>query len=487
MLNGDIIFSDKRQARGKFSQQGSFTFQNTLRRPLLAQLRLYERMWRQDLTIKSAVQARTQWLLGTIGEVEHPDKEIAAFLNNNIKELQQENGRSWTDILEVIEQTTYWSGFSASEIMFDLKFGALYLKDILTYHPTSIVIHADKKGQLVHGKETIDGVRRSGIWQLSTGPLSKEVHLDLWKVIYLANESDYGNYYGRSLIGASYKWHRLKEALIDMMAANLDKSGNKMLWVRMPSYPTDEVRVSPTTGEEAFINSIELVKEQFEAAEGIPEVVFLPYQQSDIKPEIGSETLQDQVGDTFIKAIEYADHQSIKHIIPSFLLGSNMTGSDSQNSIKVERQVELFTNSIEMDRSRLCNALVRKVFQPLMEWNFSRASTKVPPTFARVYSDRSEDRVATMQMIKGLVESAVLNPRSDEDYRKIMQMLRLGTRERTKDDKLFIQQMLITPREKNPRPDDVGPSGSGSPGRTTGSRPKQIDKKETPAPAKKDS
>jgi hypothetical protein len=478
MLNGDVIFKDKRQAKGKFKQQGSFTFQNTIRRPLLAQIRLYERMWRQDLTIKAALQARTQWLISTIGEVIHPDKEVAAFLNNNIKDIQQENGRSWNDILEVIEETTYWGGFSASEVMFDLKFGSLYLSDVLTYHPSSIVIHADKDGRLVHGKPTIDGVRKSGIWQLATGPRSREVHLDMWKVIYLANESDYGNHYGRSLISASYKWHRLKEALIDMMAANLDKAGNKMLWIRMPSYPTDEIRISPTTGEETYINSLELVKEQFEAAEGIPEVVFLPYQQSDIKPEVGGEILQDQIGDLFIKAIEYADHQSVKHIIPPFLLSGSFFAEGSKDPMKHERQIELFTNSIEADRSRLCTALIKKVLYPLMEWNFNRSSIKVPPTFARIYSDRSEDRVSTMQMVKGLVEAAVLNPRNEEDYRKIMQMLRFGTRERTKDDMKFIDEVLIEPRRKNPRPEDVGPKGSGSAGRSTGSKPKQIDKKD---------
>lgn len=477
MISGDVIFKDKRQARGKFKQQGSFTFQNTIRRPLLSQIRLYERMWRQDLTIKSALQARTQWLLGTIGEVIHPDKEIAEFLNNNILELEQENGRAWNDILEVIEETTYWSGFSASEIMFDLNFGSLYLNDVLTYHPSSIVLHADKDGRLTHGNPTIDGIRKSGIWQLATGPQTREVHLDMWKVVYLANESDFGNYYGRSLISASYKWHRLKEALIDMMAASLDKAGNKMMWIRMPSYPTDEIRISPMSGEETFINSLELVKEQFEAAEGIPEVIFLPYQQSDIKPEVGSEVLQEQVGDLFIKAIEYADHQSIKHIIPSFLLSGTFYSEGHKDPVKNERQIELFTNSIEADRSRLCRALIKKIFHPLIEWNFNRSSSKVPPSFARVYSDRSEDRVATMQMVKGLVEAAVLNPRNEEDYRKIMQMLRLGTRERTEDDMKFIEEILIEPRKKNPRPDDVGPKGSGSAGRSTGSRPKQVDKK----------
>lgn len=476
---GDIRYSSKKDLRGKFTQQGTFAFQNTIKRPHQSQLRLYERMWRQDLTIKSAIQARIQWLISTIGAIEHPDKNVAQFLNYNIKQLEDLNGRSWTNILEVMLQTMYWSGYSDSEILFQLKDGTLYLEDIVTYHPSTIMIVTDKKGKLTHNLASFNGYYKSGIHQLSSSPEFQHKHLDLWKMIHLNNEADYGNYYGRSLIGASYKWYRLKEALIDMMASALDRLGTKLTWVRMPSYKTEELRVDPQTGEELPITSLQLVMEQFENADGPPDVLFLPFQQSELKPEIGTESLQDQIGDLYIKAIEYADHQSVKHIIPSFLLSSTqyLSSASQGGEIQNERQIELFMNSIEADRNLLLTTLIKKVFMPIMSWNFSSSSTKVAPTFSRVYSDRSEDRLATMQMIKGLVESAVLNPRSDEDYTKIMQMLRLGIRERTDDDKKFIEEMLIAPRKKDPRPSDVGPKGSGRPGRSTGNKSKQISKK----------
>lgn len=477
-MKTDIKYDSKKQARGKFTQQGSFAYQNTIHRPLLSQMRLYERMWRQDLTIKSALQARAQWLLGTIGEIQHPDKEIAAFLNSNIKQLEDTNGRSFQNCLEVMIQTKYWAGSSVSEINFDLKFGSLYLNDFVTYHPKSIVIYADKKGNLVHGKATPDGYHKSGIWQLASGFYQKEKHLDLWKLIHLTNESDFGNYYGRSLIAPSYKWSRLKEALIDMMAGSLDKLGNRMLWVKVPSFATDETRINPATGEEGFITTLQLVKEQFEESESIPEVIFLPFQDATLNPDVGSESVQDDIGDLFVKAIEYADHQSIKHIIPAFLLTSMAVLDGQEQGSAQERQIELFSNSIELERQALLSNLIKKVFMPIQQWNFNRSSALISPTFSRVYSDRSEDRVATMQMIKGLVESAILNPRNNEDYTKIMQMLRLGTRERTADDLKFIEQILIEPRKKAPKASDVGPKGSGSAGRSTGNKSKQIDKKQ---------
>jgi hypothetical protein len=484
-MNTDIKYKDGRQVRGKLkqqgsyvNQQGSFSYYNTIHRPLLAQMRLYERLWRQDLTIKAALRARTQWLLGTIGEIQHPDKEIAEFHNRNLKQLEDLNGRSFYNCLEVMNETKYWAGNSVSEILFHFSNGKLFLQDLITYHPKSIIIYTDKKGRLVQGKETPDGYHRSGIWQLSSGFYQKEKQLDLWKLVHLTNESDFGNYYGRSLIAPSYKWTRLKEALIDMMSASLYKLGNRVLWVKMPSFPTQEVRVDPSTGEENYITTLQLIKEQFDETEGIPEVIFLPYQQQGTEPEVGSEAIQDPVGDLFVKAIEYADHQSIKHIIPSFLLTSMAVMDGREQEVAQERQIELFTNSIELERQALLSNLIRKIFIPLQQWNFNRAAASIPPTFSRVYSDRSEDRVATMQMIKGLVESAVLNPRNDEDYTKIMQMLRLGTRVRDEDDMKFIEEILIEPRKKQPREGDVGPKGSGSPGRSTGNKSKQISKKQ---------
>lgn len=479
ITSGDITYKNKRALRGKFNQQGGFRYSSLLRRPKQAQLRLFERIWRQDTTIKSAVTSRTLWLLNTIGEVEHPDPEIAEFHNRNIKQLEEENGASWVSRLQTMQETKAWSGFSVSEIMFDLKFGSLYLNDLITYHPSTISIYPDKKGRLVEGRPTFDNFHSSGLWQYATGYGAdfKEKQLSLWKHIHLANESDYSNYYGISLLEPSYVWYRLKEALLDMMAAGLDNEGRRLIWVRMPSYSIGETRVNPSTGEEEAINSLQLVKEQFDASDGVPEVLYLPFQNQDNKPEIGSESIQDSVGDAYMRAIEYADAQSIKHIIPAYLV-SSAADLDQEPNVR-ERQLEMFSNNIEVERSLLISALIKKVFMPIQSWNFNRASAKIPPTFARRYSDRAEDRLATMQTVKGLTENGWLNPFNDIDYIKVMQMLRLDPRERSSEDASYIYDMLIEPRQKkDPRDSDVGPKGSGSSGRSTGNTSKQIAKKE---------
>ena len=464
-LQGDIRYLNKTAARGKFTQVGSFSLTDTIRRPLASRLRLYERMWRQDLTIKTALNTLVNSIVSTIGEINHPDPEIAEFLNNNLRMLEDANGKSWQSCLNTLQTTSFWSGFSVSEVMFTLKFGSLYLEDLATYHPITCQIYPDKKGRLVEGKPTLDGYHRSGIYQTGLNPFNAEVQLPMWKIIYLPNEADYGNYYGRSLIAPSYKWYRLKEALIDMMANALDKLGTRMTYVRMPSYPLNEKRLDPASGEERIITTLELVQEQLEASDGMPDFLFLPQQQADNKAEVGSVPLFDNIGPIFLDAISYADQESTKHILPFFLISDHQHGGKDEHA--KERRMEAYYNMLDTYRRVLTAAVVKKVLVPLVQWNFNRESAQVAPTFNRVYSDRPEDRVATMQMVKGLTETGYLNPKNSCDWDMVRQMLRLSDRKMSEEDINFIMEILINPRQKVPGGDD-GPQGAGKKGRPTG-------------------
>lgn len=467
ILSGDIEYPSKTAARGKFSQRGSFSLTDSVRRPVAARLRLHERMWRQDLTIKAALGTQVNSIVSTIGEVTHPDPEIAEFLNNNLKMLEDIHGRSWHSCLKTLQETSFWAGFSLSEIMFQLKFGSLYLQDILTYHPITCVIYADKKGHLSENASTLDGYHKSGFYQVGLSIASPEVKLPMWKTIYLPNEADYGNHYGRSLISPCYKWYRLKEALIDMMASTLDKLGSKMVTISMPSVELPETRVNPATGEESRITSLQLVREQIQAAEGNPDYLFIPQQMSgEFKSEVKTLSMSENVGDAFLNAIAYVDQESTKHILPFFLISDYQYNSSSDKEVK-ERRMEVYYNTLDSYRNTLTSVLIKKIMVPLIKWNFNRASANIPPEFTRVYSDRPEDRVATMQMVKGLTENGYLNPRNPSDWNMVRQMVRMADRRMDDEDREFIEDVLIKPKQKLPG-DESGPQGAGGRGRPTG-------------------
>jgi hypothetical protein len=468
--SGDINYPNKSSMRGKFKQHGSFTLSDTVRRPLGARLRLFERMWRQDLTIKSAVGIHVNSIVSTIGCLSHPDPEIDDFLDRNLKMLEDEHGKSWQSCLASIQNTTFWAGFSLTEVMFDLKFGSLYLHDLLTYHPVTCAIYPDRKGRITDNQPTMDGYHRSGFYQTGLSPTQAEVRLPMWKTIYLPNEADYGNYYGRSLVAPCYKWHRLKEAMIDMMAEALDKLGDNLLYVTMPSDVLPEKRLDVSTGEEKAITTLTLVKEQLEAADGLPDIFVVPQQRPENKPQVGSVPLSTNVGSAFLDSISYIDQECTKHIIPYFLISDYSSGRAVDREI-IERRMEVYYNMLDNYRKVLTSAVMKKAIMPLVAWNFNRASAKIAPTFNRVYSDRPEDRVATMQMVKGLTENGYLNPRNSADWDMVRQTVRIVNRTKTDDDDKFIKEMLIDPKKKPPgATDQSGPRGTGAKGRPTGDR-----------------
>lgn len=471
-MSVDILYQDKRSAKGKFVQRGGHALFHSVRRIQNVNLRLYEKLARQDLTIRSALNTFENYIISTIGEVTHPDEEIASFLNHNLKTMEDTLGVSWKSAIKTALFTKDWAGYSVSEIIFKLEFGSLTLEDLITYHPSTLTIYTDKKGRLVEGGETLDGYHKSGIYQVSLDSTTSLKKLDLWKVLYLGADTEYGNYYGQSLVAPCYKWQRLKEALIDLMLIYLERAGHRMTWISSIAHPTDQSRIDPSTGDERTITTLDLLREQIEKDDDLKQTLLLPYNVEGSSPEIGSVPLSDLVGNMFLDAIAYADQESVKHIIPYFLISD---GGHSLSASSIERRMEVFYTNKEQAFNSLTTEAIKQVLQPLVKWNFNRESAKIAPSFARIHSDRSEDRVASMQTVKGLTENGYLNPTNSVDWRMVRQMLRLSDRMMTKEDQEWIEEIVINPRQKGGSSESKGgPNGAGKPGRQTGSTTKHI-------------
>ena len=474
LIPGDIEYNDRRKLKKPLKQQGRYNIYFALRRPLAGKLRVYERMVRQDLTIRSAINTWTDSIIGTIGMPVHPDPEIQEFHRNNLKAMEDASGRSWESCLRDIQFTKAWAGFSVSEVCYDLTFGVLSLKDILTYHPSTLVLYPNKQGILTDGEESPDGYHKSGIYQYAVNFAPAETKLDLWKHIYLASDCEYGNHYGQSLVSPSYKWFRLKEVLIEMLITAMNKLGSRVLWVRSMSLPTDERILDPSTGEERFKTTLQQIQEQLESTEGDISHILLPQLTQDHKPEVGSIQMSDNFGDTFLNTLRYVDAESVRHILPYFLI----MDTDSMEAAR-ERRMELFYKSVYNQRKALTNVVVQKCLLPTQKWNFNRESAKIAPTFARVFSDRPEDRVATMQMVTGLTDKGYLNPLHQMDWNMVREMVSLAGREMEQADIDFIMDTIINALQK-PEPSEA--TTKATPGRPKGVS-KPLSKSRPPAKA----
>lgn len=472
---GDVYYQNKRSARGKLVQQGRYPFNNVMKRPRIAQLNLYEGMWRKNVALKRAVTARVNWLLSTIGEVTHSNPAIQDYHRANLKLLEDAHGKCWRKCLEDAIVTMYWAGSSVSEVLYQLKSNAIYLKDILTYHPQNITFFPTKEGLLEEGELSYDGYHQSGVWQLTGAKDGRERQLSMWKHIILCSSADFGNYYGYSAFDPSYQWYRISEAISEMQVEALAKIGSKCTFISMPSYTTNEPYIDPNTGEEKMYTGIEFVKAQWDSQDGLPELLLAPQQDPNNKATVTSLSLTDQVTEVYRNAIDWADGNAVGHIIPPYLIG--VGEARLVEPVVRERQLDAFCNEIDAERELIIGELIKKVFLPAQQLNFTGPEALEPPTFPRLFSDRTEDRVSTMQIIKGLVDCAVFNPFNEDHRATMFQMLKLPYIRLTEDDVDFIYEMLVMPREKPPRNSDVNSQGSGNVGRPVGNVHKQIDAK----------
>lgn len=440
----DRRFESGRALRGHFKQKGSQRTPYGEIRPATARLREFERVAYQDTVVYAALTYLSKSIVSTIGSITHPDAEIQTFLEYNLQRLEDERGSSWHRIFQDIIFSTFVNGFSVTEKLFTLNDqGQLVLDNLVTYHPSSILIRPDKNGMLNEKKMDYSGYAKSGIYQNPTN-LNPEVQLPLWKILYLTHNSTFGNYYGKSVIGPLYKWHKLKEALVDMMASALDRFGNPLLYVSMPSYQTDQVETDPSTGEERPLTTLEVLERQIGNLQSNGNVIFLPQMDATNKPQIGTLTTGNNVGQTFLDAIQYCNEQMVLSIgIPYFLISAELKSGEGT----VERRMENYYSQLEAYRQHLLAPICKQVFSHLVAYNFSRESAKVPPQFSRVHSDRPEDRVATMQVISGLTKHGYFNPRNQMDYEMVRQMVRAGTREQTRDDVKFVDEVLLNQRQ----------------------------------------
>jgi hypothetical protein len=127
--------------------------------------------------------------------------------------------------------------------------------------------------------------------------------------------------------------------------------------------------------------------------------------------------------------------------------------------------MELFNRIVTSIYRQFIPDIVCQSFYPLVLESFSRSSAKIPPTLPLKNITRPEDRVALMQVIKGLTEDTYLNPSNETDWAQVRNILDFNEREMTTQDKKFFKDMLITPRQKT--------SGSGS--LNPSSRPRSLD------------
>lgn len=442
MYSVDTKFNKNERPRRKLQQVGGKGSSIYTRRPALSHLRDYEGASIYDTTIRASIKILLDTLIDSLGDIAHIDPDIDKYLKHCVERQQDVYGIDYKAQLKQAIKTAIWSGFSVSESIFDIEDGTLFLKECINYHPTTIYIRPDKNGRLNEGQPTYDGYL-SGIYQLS--PMDVEEPIPLWKLSLLTNESEYNNYYGRSALESAYRWHVLKEAILDMMVMSLERHGTPIVAITMPKTGSTSIEVDPETGEERTLTSQEVIQQQMESNNlGQGNVLILPQVDPAMKPEIKVLSSSNNLGRMFLDAADYCDIQITKSLlVPNGLL-------DSLNKLETaERQIEMFNRILGTLHTLFVKPYIAQTYGRLVKLSYNRPSALKAPVLPLQSTIRPEQRVALMQMIKGLGEQGWINPLSPEDWKHVRELVGARPREQDNEDIDYIISQLVTPKQPN--------------------------------------
>lgn len=453
-MQTDNTFNKNSRPRGKLGQIGS-NFRNTSTTAynvnLLNRLDDYEYARLYDTTVAACFKIIINTVVSSLGDIEHKDPDIEKFLRYNVLYLEQYTPvSSLKNMIKLALDVAKWSGSSISEKLFivnqDVHYnGALLLSDLITYHPKSITIRPNKQGRLVEGDIGLDG-RPTGVWQRSY--LQQEVLLQKWKIVHLVNNFSFNSFYGRSDIETVEKHVLLKEYLLDLRTEALRNFGSPLIAITIPVTKTTEVEVDPTNGVERVLTTFDTTKrdlqDTYNESEG--KLLLLPYSDPTLKPEAKAVTQGTSIGSSFEEAIIACDKDIAKGLgVPYIMLSSDVgirTGA--------ERQIEIFNQVVADIYESLVVPFINQLFCNVIQENFKgRETALLPATICFKNKIRPEDKVAMMQMITGLTSKGYYNPLVPLDWNMVREMVGSENREMLEDDVKYINDILITPLEKN--------------------------------------
>lgn len=463
----DIPFSVNQRPRRAVVQSGST--RRYQRRPNYSLLTEYEQAVLTNPTLKAGLDTIIETLISMMGQISHPDPDIQAFCRYSLEHMEVDYRRRFYESIH----TAFWSGSSVSEILFkaDRK-GNLVHDDIMCYHPSTIMLRVNKRGRLTENEPAALEGYKSGIYQVGVEPNMTETQIPRWKSIYLVNDPRYNNVHGNSMIAPAYKYHLLKETYEDMMTTALDRYGHPLIWVKVPGGYTDDTIVDPATGEERQLTVQEAVERDMANLSGGNVLVF-SQTNPDVSPDVRALTTGNNIGDTFLTAIQYCDNQVYRSLlIPFIVLGSDASRLSSAGA--AERQMELFSTIMRSLFKRYVGPFSNQLFSSLIKRHFNRDAADIPPHFPVRQITRPEERVSMMQMIVGLTESGYFNPQNEEDWNMVRQFVDATDRDYTEEDAQYVEDMVVGPRQRNKTSGKEEGPIRGKPGRPKGSSAPQM-------------
>jgi hypothetical protein len=318
-------------------------------------------------------------IVAKIGSYNHPNPDIKAFVKANLKNKI----RSW---IENMAYTMLWSGKSVSEIVWEKKYdgdvGQLWVKDLINYHPSQVILRLNNFGALTHGEQVLTSQFNTGVWvprpiltkefkayKIDRNCTGSHIRLPKDKVIIATYKDEGNNPHGTPALYAAIQWSLYKAAFVDMYSIALDRYGTPLMYFIVPATQTteDTEELDGTIRKKMFREALQDELQDLKSGS----VLILERQGNKDAPEPKVEALTtgNNFGDSFVTAINTCDQNMLHAMgIPNLIIRDEGRGLGSGGS--AEKQVQMFEAMIEGIAIKITQVLIEQLIKTLITYNF---------------------------------------------------------------------------------------------------------------------
>lgn len=318
-------------------------------------------------------------ILAKIGSYNHPNPDIKKFVKANLKNKV----RHW---IENIAYTMLWSGKSVSEITWEKKYdgetGQLWVKDLINYHPSQIILRLNNFGALTHGEQVLNSQFNTGVWvprpmltkdakayKIDRNCTGSHIRLPHDKVVIAAYRDEGNNPHGTPALYAAINWSLHKGAFVDMYSIALDRYGTPLMYFIVPATQTTEdvEDVDGTVRKKMFREALQDELQDLRSGS----VLILERQGNKDAPEpkVAALTTGNNFGDSFKNAIEMCDQQMLHALgIPNLIIRDGSSGLGTGTS--AEKQLEMFDMAITQIATKISQVLIEQLVKTIITYNF---------------------------------------------------------------------------------------------------------------------
>lgn len=302
---------------------------------------IYEKML-QDDQISVCMQLKKDLVLGDgflIQPQSEDQDELADFLKSCL--MDRYEGDFVEDLEEIL--TAYDFGFSLTEKVFKVEEEMLALKNLVTRHPASWLIHTDPKGKISKFEQ------RTSAGDLEIKPTS---------LIHMINSKRFQNPYGYSDMRAAYNAWFTKLHIVRYLSIFLEKAASP---IPVGRYDKN----APEGTGDRLLNILK--KFQSKTALAIPKDLEIEFLEA------------KNTGEAYRNSIHMFNMFIGRALFIPDLLG--FTGSETGGgSFSLgKEQINIFFLHIQRRRNSLENLIQKEIINPIIKYNFGNVEN--PPQF----------------------------------------------------------------------------------------------------------